>query len=92
MTSQQVMTYLTDQNSTTNPMSREEAHDLTAKLAQQAWDEKRNFTDVVLDCEAITSRLDTETIRKITDPLQYIGESKNIIDTVIGKYYQKKTL
>lgn len=92
VTSQQVMSYLTDQNKTNNPMSREAAHDLTAKLAQKAWDKKRQFTDICLESEDITSRLSEDMIREITDPLKYIGKSKEIIDIVVKKHYQKKTL
>lgn len=92
VTSQQVMTYLTDSRKTTNPMSRTEAHDLMWALAQEAWDTETQFVDIVLQCSEVTSRLDEETIRRITNPLEYIWQSKEIIDMVVGKYYQKKTL
>lgn len=92
VTSQQVMTFLTDSRETSNPMPRSEAHDLMWKLAQLAYDTKTPFVDVVLWCEAVTSRLSEETIRKITDPLEYVWQSTDIIDKVARKYYQKKTL
>ncbi len=92
VTSQQVMTYLTDPNRTSNPMSREYAHDLTWKLALSAWEQGKLFVDVVLECDEITSRLDRETIVQITDPHKYIGQSREIIDMVVQKCYQKKTL
>lgn len=72
VTSQQVMTYLTDPRKTDNPMGRNEAHDLMGQLAQKSWDTKTQFVDVVLGCEEVTSRLDEETIRRITDPLKYV--------------------
>lgn len=92
VTSQQVMTYLTDQNRTNNPMSREKAHDLMWELAQKAWDTKTPFVEIVLQNEEVTSRLDEKTIREITDPLKYIWKSIEIIETVINKYYKKKTI
>ena len=92
VTSQKVMTYLTDSNQTDNPMTREDAHDLMWKLAQEAWDTKTDFKDIVLANKEVTSRLDDETIIEITDPLKYIGESKKIIDTVVKKCYQKTTI
>lgn len=92
VTAQQVMTYLTDHRRTNKPMTRSEAHDLLGRLATEAWNSKINFTDAVLANDNIISRLDETTIRKITNPLQYIGESKIIIGTVAKKYYKKKTL
>ncbi|MDD5417044.1 MAG: lyase family protein [Candidatus Aenigmarchaeota archaeon] len=92
VTSQQVMTYLTDPRKVDGPMSRKYAHDLTAKLATKAHDEKRPFINVILEDKEITGKLDEETLRKITNPLEYIGQSKEIIRTVFGKYHGKKTL
>lgn len=92
VTSQQVMTYLTDHRRTERPMTRSEAHDLTAKLAHYAWDNKIPFIDVVLLNQAITSRLDESTLREITDPLKYIGQSKEIIQTVFDKYHKERII
>lgn len=92
VTSQQVMTYLTDHRKVKNPMIRSEAHDLMGKLATYAWENKIPFVDVVLKNEQVSGMLDEQTIRSITDPLQYIGESKRIIMIVADKYHKKKTL
>ncbi|MBX4196659.1 hypothetical protein KW805_03660 [Candidatus Pacearchaeota archaeon] len=92
VTSQQVMTYLTDPRKTNSPMPRSEAHDLMGRLATQAWELQRNFTDIVLGEPQVTSRLDESTIRQITDPLTYIGQSKEIVALIGNKYYKKKTL
>jgi len=91
-TAQQVMTYLTDQRRTKNPMIRSEAHNLTAKLAKEAWDKKIPFVEVVLESEEVTNRLDAETIIKITNPLEYVGESKKIVEIIAKKYHRTKTL
>lgn len=91
VTSQQVMNYLLDAKQSAKPMTRSQAHDLIGKLATQAWESKTPFIDVLLQNEEITSRLPRSTLRKITNPLTYIGESEKIIRTVAEKYYQKKT-
>jgi len=90
VTSQQVMTYLTDARKVDEPMTREYAHDLTAKLATEADDKKLLFIDVVLNNDEITSRLDEATLREITDPLKYIGQSKEIVERVFHKYHGLK--
>jgi len=90
-TAQQVMTYLTDIQRTKNPMTRTAAHDLTGFLAQKAYDGKRQFVDVCLDNVDVMNTLGEETIREITDPLKYIGESKRILQMVYDAYHKKKT-
>lgn len=92
VTSEQVMTYLTDHRRVQNPMTRSEAHDLMGKLATYAWNNKIQFVNVLLQNPEVTSRLNESTLREITNPLKYIGESKRIIQLVADKYHQKKTL
>ena len=91
VTSQQVMTYLTDYRVVKDPMTRSEAHDLMGELAADAWENKKQFIDVLLQNEAVNSRLDESMLREIADPLKYIGESKKIIRSVESMYYRKKT-
>ncbi|MCK5025019.1 MAG: hypothetical protein KAS15_00400, partial [Nanoarchaeota archaeon] len=91
VTSQQVMTYLTDYRVVKNPMTRSEAHDLMGELAADAWGNKKQFIDVLLQNKAVTSRLDESILREIADPLKYIGESKRIIKSIKSMYYHKKT-
>ncbi|MBW2324307.1 MAG: hypothetical protein JRF41_12475 [Deltaproteobacteria bacterium] len=90
ITAQQVMTYLTDQRRTNNPMTREDAHDLMGELATIAYQEKRSFLEVLLADNQVTDRLDSKTLEHITDPFQYIGQSKEIIKAVAEAYYGKK--
>jgi adenylosuccinate lyase len=91
VTAQQVMTYLTDQRRTNNPMSRSAAHDLMGRLATNAWDTRTPFIDILLKEPQVTSRLSEETLRNITNPLEYIGQSREAIETVVEKCYKKKT-
>jgi adenylosuccinate lyase len=90
-TSQQVMTYLTDRRKVASPMPRRVAHDLTAKLATDAYTSKRQFYDVCLENEAVRSMLDEATLRTITNPLDYIGESRNILRMTYECLHGKKS-
>lgn len=95
VTSQHVLAYLTDQRKTPYPLpvlSRSEAHNLLGRLATYAWENKIPFREVLLEDPVIKQRLDAQTIDKITNPLEYIGQSKEIIEIIANKYYKKKTL
>ncbi len=92
VTSERVMTYLTDQKKTSSPLAREEAHNLVAGLATKAYNEKSNFGDVLLGNSEVTSRLSLEVISFITDPMSYTGQSKQIIEKVFSTYHGKKTI
>lgn len=92
VTSQLFMTYLTDSRVTTNTMARSEAHDLMGKLSTQAWETKTPFYQVLLASPEVACRLTPEFIKSKADPLNYIGESKEIINTVARKYHGVKTL
>ena len=92
VTSQQIMNYLTSQEHVKDPMPRSKAHDLMGKLATQAWESKTQFIDVLLKNEEVTSRIDEEILRKISNPLEYLGESKRIIGLVKEKVYNKITI
>jgi adenylosuccinate lyase len=92
VTAQQVMSYLTDGRYVKDPMARSAAHDLTAKLATEAWQTKTQFADVLLRTPEITDVLDKKIIMEITNPLNYIGQSKEIIATVYSQVHGLKTL
>jgi adenylosuccinate lyase len=92
VTSQKVMTFLTDHRKTQNPMTRSEAHDLMGELATYAWQNKIPFVDVLLKNEQVTKRIDEKTLREITNPLNYTGQSKEIVQTIYDKYHNKKIL
>lgn len=90
VTSQQVMNYLTDGRRVDKPMTRKQADELATRLAGEAYDERRLFVDVCMGDEEITSRFDKETIRYITNPSHYIGQSKEIIVDVFDRYHGKR--
>ena len=92
VTSEQVMTYLTDGRITNDPMSRNDAHELVAMLATRAYTEKRRFAEVLLESQEIATRLSEETIKRITNPEEFIGQTQKIMETVFNKYHALKTL
>ncbi|MFA4820157.1 MAG: lyase family protein [Candidatus Aenigmatarchaeota archaeon] len=79
VTAEQVMTYLLDPRLAKEPMSRKVAHDLLGDLAKQSYDGKTPFFEVLAGNPEISSRIDAETLLRITDPIKYIGQSKEII-------------
>ncbi|MDO8740886.1 MAG: lyase family protein [Candidatus Woesearchaeota archaeon] len=92
VTAQLVMTYLTDHRKVKDPLTRNQAHDLMGELATCAWNSRTAFIDVLLTNEQVTGRLNETTLREITDPLKYIGQSKEIVRLIADKYHHKKTL
>jgi len=92
VTSGQVLTYLTSSKLIANPMSRSEAHDIVGRTATYAYENDMMFHDALLMEPEVTSRIGNETLRDITDPLKYIGQSKEIVKAVAEKFYQQKTL
>ena len=92
VTSPQVMTYLTDPRFVDEPMARSEAHNLVGQIATTAWQERIPFVELLLKNGEVSRRLSEKTLREITDPIRYIGQSKEVIRTVADKCYQRKTL
>jgi len=92
VTSNWVMAYLTDHRKTENPMSRKDAHDLLGELATKAYNDKTPFFNFLVNNLEVSSRIDSRTLLKISDPLNYYGESKRIVQMVADQYHKKKTL
>jgi adenylosuccinate lyase len=92
VTSNRVLAYLTDHRKTENPMSRKDAHDLLGELATEAYNHKIPFFDTLVNNREVLSRIDSETLSKIANPLNYYGESKRIVQMVADQYHKKKTL
>ncbi len=79
-TAQRLMTYLTDGRFVSNPMPRSEAHDLTAKLATAAFDGKKEFFELCRQHPEVTARVPEEKLRQITDPFEYVAESRLLVN------------
>jgi adenylosuccinate lyase len=90
-TAQQVMTYLTDGRLVKEPLPRSEAHELTARLATEAFQNKHPFAEVCQGNACIRETLGEDGVRPLTDPFKYTGESERILQEVYEKYHGKKT-
>jgi len=91
VTSSQVLTYLTDPMRTSSPMPRKKAHDMLGELATQAYLDKRPFFDVLTKRPEVTERIDADTLKMITDPIKYIGQSREIIERNYARFYRTRT-
>lgn len=92
-TAPRFVVYLTDPRRMNPPMSRSEATDLIAELATKAFTEQKEFYKVLLEDEKkrITSRMPETEIRRIADPIPYIGDSKDVVRKVYDAHHGKKT-
>ncbi|MBI2173466.1 MAG: hypothetical protein HYT73_04670 [Candidatus Aenigmarchaeota archaeon] len=90
VTSEQVLTYLVDPSSP-NPMGRKEAHDLIGELATRAYNEERPFHEVLRDDPRVASRIPYETLTRITNPFDYIGQSREIVGANYDSMHGRKT-
>ncbi len=91
-TSNRILQYITDPRQSEHPLPRSQAHDLLGKLATEAWNNKIQFSEILLRNEQITSRMPPAMIQMLADPFAYSAESKNIIEKIAELYYQKKTI
>lgn len=92
VTANRVLTYLTDARFTEKPMARKEAHDLMGKLATKAYHEKIKFEDVCLKSNEVMDRINHKDLIDLTNPLTYLGKTKEIMEMVKNQCYKKKTL
>jgi adenylosuccinate lyase len=90
VTSPRFLAYLTDTRRE-GAMPRSAAHDLLGRLATEAYNAKKPFADTLLANEEVRKRLSEEEIRKLADPTNYVGKSKQIIHAVYETFHGKKT-
>ncbi|MBD3260008.1 hypothetical protein GF371_05280 [Candidatus Woesearchaeota archaeon] len=53
---------------------------------------RNHFLDVLLENTEVSSRLDRETLERISDPLTYTGQSREIVEEVFQKCYKEQTI
>ncbi len=88
---QKVMTYLTDPRKLGDKaMTREQAHELTGKLATTAYLNKTPFIEMCLGAPDIMSRIDEPILKELTSVHTYTGESQRIISDVYGRLHGQK--
>ncbi|MBN1645506.1 hypothetical protein JW868_00535 [Candidatus Woesearchaeota archaeon] len=89
---QQVMMYLTDPRLNDRPMGRKEAHDIMGDLSGEGVQAGIPFIDAIRTKPEILDRIPENKLVALTDPFQYIGQSKEIIDKVYDDCHGKATL
>lgn len=69
-------------------MGRQEAHELVRQLAMKAFEEGRDFLDVVKESEEVKKYLSDEDLASLR-PENYIGVAPQIVDNVIASVRSK---
>ncbi len=59
-------------------LGRQEAHELVRRAAMRAYESGKSFKDSLLEEKVVSKYLDEERLRKLTDPTNYLGISKEI--------------
>ncbi|MEO2241262.1 MAG: adenylosuccinate lyase, partial [Euryarchaeota archaeon] len=54
-------------------MGRQEAHELVRRLAMRAWEEDREFLEVVREEERVLELIPEDELTEILDPERYLG-------------------
>jgi adenylosuccinate lyase len=65
-------------------MSREDAYALVQDHAMTGWETGRPLLELLKEDEAVTSRLDTETLAGLADPEWYVRRADLILERVFG--------
>jgi len=63
---------------------REEAHRLMERASHAALARDRSLAEVLADDAAVTAHLDAKAIARLTDPANYLGEARAVVDRVLA--------
>jgi 3-carboxy-cis,cis-muconate cycloisomerase len=66
-------------------IGRGAAHDAVEHACGRAIAARRGFGDVLAEDAAITAQLDPQTLARLADPANYVGESDAVVDRVVGR-------
>ncbi|MEM2138196.1 MAG: adenylosuccinate lyase [Candidatus Anstonellaceae archaeon] len=66
-------------------MNRQDAHELMRTSAMEAYRDKKKLLAVLLEKKEVTRFLSKEELEKLFNPKNYIGESVEIVERVLGK-------
>jgi len=66
-------------------VGRQQAHEIMRQSAMQAFEEKRELADVLLENDIVTGRLSEAEIRALLDPHQYIGTAVQQVERLNEK-------
>ena len=61
------------------------AHDLVHKASDRALAEKRPLADILAEDPAVSRNLDAAALARLTDPAQYLGEARDVVDRVLER-------
>jgi adenylosuccinate lyase len=87
VTAENVQYHLTERG-----MSRRDARSKMEKLAKYAFHNKMNFVDILLKDSDVIKYLTPDEIREYSNPKNYTGESRGIIEEAHSELFGKKTL
>lgn len=65
---------------------RDEAHRLVERASRTALDRNRPLGEVLAADTAVTAHLDAKAIGRLTDPANYLGEAKAVVDRVLAAW------
>jgi adenylosuccinate lyase len=66
-------------------MNRQDAHELMRTAAMEAYRDKKKLLLVLQAKSEITKLISKEELEKLFNPKNYVGESVEIVERVIGK-------
>jgi 3-carboxy-cis,cis-muconate cycloisomerase len=66
-------------------MGRNEAHDVVSDACRAVADKGGSLADALAKVPAVTKHLDRKAIERLTDPSNYLGAAREMVDRVVGK-------
>jgi adenylosuccinate lyase len=70
-------------------VGRQQAHEIMRQSSMQAFEEKRELSEVLLQNETVTRNLKAEEIRSLLDPHQYIGTAIEQVERLCQKLQER---
>ena len=70
-------------------IGRSEAHHLLEAASRKAMAERRHLRDVLANDEHITRHLDEGTLKRLFDPLAYLGSAQQFVDRALAAYRRR---
>jgi 3-carboxy-cis,cis-muconate cycloisomerase len=70
-------------------IGRGEAHHLLETASRKAIAERRHLRDVLANDEHITRHLDEGTLKRLFDPLAYLGSAQQFVDRALAAYRRR---
>jgi 3-carboxy-cis,cis-muconate cycloisomerase len=61
------------------------AHDLVHKASDRALAERRPLAEILAEDPAVTRHLDAAALARLTDPAEYLGEARDVVDRVLER-------